>query len=65
MRAMQGFMGMVKLSFPFQFIPGLGGVGRAIGRWGLAFDKKYAQRFGLPFYQCWTVTLLLRKPDSR
>ena len=62
--AMQGFMGMVKLSFPFQFIPGLGDVSRAIGRWGLAFDKKYARRFGLPFYLCWTVTLQLRKSDS-
>jgi len=61
---MQGFMGMVKLGFPFQLIPGLSGLGRAIGHWGLEFDKRYARRFGLPFYLCWVASLQLRKPTQ-
>ncbi len=60
--AMQGLMGMVKLSFPFLLIPGLAKFGQKIGRWGVAFDRMYARRFGKPFYFCWMVTLRLRKP---
>ena len=59
---MQGYMGLVKLGFPFQMIPGIGSLGRTIGRWGLRFDKQHASRLGLPFFLCWITTLLLRKP---
>lgn len=61
----QGFMGMVKLGFPFQLIPVLRGVGRALSRWGLAFDKEHARQFSLPFYLCWVTTLQLRKPEQQ
>jgi 2-polyprenyl-3-methyl-5-hydroxy-6-metoxy-1,4-benzoquinol methylase len=62
---MQGFIGMVKLGFPFQMIPGLGGLGRTIGRWGLKFDNKYARQLGSPFFLCWQATLYLRKADTK
>lgn len=60
---MQGSIGMVKIGFPFQMIPGLRGLGSAIGGFGLKFDNKYARQFGLPFFLCWQCSLLLRKPD--
>ena len=60
---MQGFMGMVKLGFPFQLLPGLKRIGRAVATRGLAFDQKYGQSFGLPFYLCWGATLRLRKRE--
>jgi len=62
---MQGFLGMTKLGFPFQLVPGLGSLGQAIGRWGLQFDKKYARQSGLPFSLCWLATLRLRKPTLK
>ena len=60
---MQGFMGMVKLGFPFQLLPGLKKIGRAVAMRGLAFDQKYGRSFGLPFYLCWGATLQLRKRE--
>ena len=62
---MQGFMGMVKLGFPFQIIPGLDNFGKVIEGWGLKFDNKYARSFGVPFFLCWFSTLQLRKPDRK
>jgi 2-polyprenyl-3-methyl-5-hydroxy-6-metoxy-1,4-benzoquinol methylase len=60
---MRGFMGMVKLGFPLQMVPGLVHLGQVVGRWGLKFDDKYTQRLGLPFFLCWLATLCLRKLD--
>lgn len=62
---MQGCLGMVKLGFPLQTVPGLGWLGRAITRWGAGFDNRHANRMGLPFLLCWQVTLRLRKPSSK
>lgn len=59
---MQGFLGMTKLGFPFQLLPGLNKLGEAIVRWGLEFDKEHARSLGFPFYLCWMATLQLRKP---
>ena len=59
---MRGLLGMVKLGFPFQLVPGLESVGRKIGLAGVAFDQKMARRPNLPFFMCWQVTLRLRKP---
>jgi ubiquinone/menaquinone biosynthesis C-methylase UbiE len=61
---MQGLMGMVKLGFPFQLIPGLERLGQAISHWGVEFDNKYACRSGLAFSLCWLATLQLRKPET-
>jgi 2-polyprenyl-3-methyl-5-hydroxy-6-metoxy-1,4-benzoquinol methylase len=61
---MQGFLGMSKLGFPFQMLPGLEELGRSVGYWGLKFDKRHARQFGLPFFLCWLVTMKLCKPDK-
>ena len=61
---MQGFMGMTKFGLPFYLLPGLGGVGRAIGNWGNGFDATYARRPGIPFFLCWMATLRLRKREK-
>jgi len=61
----QGLIGMVKLGFLLQIVPGLNALGRTIGRWGLKFDNKYACQLTLPFFLCWQATLRLRKPDRR
>jgi ubiquinone/menaquinone biosynthesis C-methylase UbiE len=59
----QGSMGMAKLGLPFDLVPGLGGLGRAIGNWGLQFDRKHTRKPGWPFYFCWLATLRLRRAD--
>lgn len=57
----RGLLGMVKLGFPFQLVPGLEGVGRKVGQAGVRFDQRNARSFNLPFFLCWQVTLRLRK----
>jgi len=59
---MRGLLGMVKLGFPFQLVPGLESVGRRVGQLGVRFDNQHARRLNLPFFLCWQVTLRLRKP---
>jgi ubiquinone/menaquinone biosynthesis C-methylase UbiE len=59
---MQGLQGAVKLGYPLQAVPGLGGLGRAVCRAGLSFDQRFGSKLGIPFYMCWHATLLLRKP---
>jgi ubiquinone/menaquinone biosynthesis C-methylase UbiE len=61
----QGFMGMSKLGFPFQLIPGLDRLGQVIGHRGLELDNQYASHIGLPLFLCWMVTLQLQKLDRK
>jgi ubiquinone/menaquinone biosynthesis C-methylase UbiE len=60
-QAMQGFMGMAKLGFPFQLIPGLFALGVTLGKWGNKYDTVHTQKMGLSFFLCWQMTLCLRK----
>ena len=60
----QGYVGMSKLGFPLQLVPGLGGLGRAVGRWGTQYDMKHAHRPGMTLYICWGATLRMCKPQQ-
>jgi len=57
----QGVFGMMKLGLPFQVVPGLGGIGRAVGRWGMEYDRTHSRGLNLSFFLCWQATLRLRK----
>lgn len=59
---LQGLGGVVRLAYPFLMIPGLQRVGRALASRTLAIDNKHARTLGLAFYQCWHVTMKLRRP---
>jgi ubiquinone/menaquinone biosynthesis C-methylase UbiE len=60
--AVQGVLGMSRFAIPFFVIPGLGGVGRAVARWGVRFDNRRARSLSPALYNCWQVAMVLRKP---